>query len=185
MLNRTICILFTKANTFCKFLLIGCDRIFKRNDTLQRHNCGAKDQRKLDNYFRKCFQWTKDGHNLRNHTGGVMCEDRRNFISAQTDPVYSDIKRYITGTHSFELFSDKIPFNNGLGERIQEGVAKIRAERRSESMLQQTSAECGPKLCLKRFDQVAIRTEPPEAEPANDHQSCVPGPLGVVMVQLC
>ena len=63
-----------------------------------------------------------------------MCEDRRNFILSQTDPVNGDIKRYITGTHSFEQVSDKIPCNDGLGERIQEGVAKIRAERRSGSM---------------------------------------------------
>ena len=112
-----------------------------------------------------------------------MCEDRRNFISTQTGQVHSDIKRYNTGTHSFEQFSDKLPFNDGLGERIQERVAKIRAEKRSGSMLQQTSAEFGPKLCLERFDQVTIRTEPPEAEPANDNQSCVSGPLWVIMVQ--
>ena len=83
-----------------------------------------------------------------------MCEDRRIFILAKTDPVYSDIKRYITDTHGFQKFSDKIPFNGGLEEKIREGVAKIRDERRSDSLFRQVSAECGPKLCLKRFDQV-------------------------------
>ena len=62
---------------------------------------------------------------------------------AQTDPVYSNLKRYINGTHSFEQFSNKIPFNDGLGERIQEGVAKTRAERRSGLLFQ-----CSSKFSL-------------------------------------
>ena len=92
-----------------------------------------------------------------------MSEDRRNFLLAQRDPVYSNIKRYISGSYSFGQFLSKISFNDELVESIHWGVDKIRVE---GSMLQQVSAECGPKLCLKRFGQVTIRTEPSESEHA-------------------
>ena len=85
MLSHTVCITFTNENTFdnCKLLLIGSDQTFKRNDALQRPNCGGNYQRKFDLYCRKCFQWTTDGHNLRNHPVGLMCGDLRNFFLAQ------------------------------------------------------------------------------------------------------
>ena len=178
MLNHTILSYFKKNNTFinCKFLFVGCHQPFKRNYTLNKHKCGAKDQQKMDNYCRKCFQWTKHGHNLRNHTRGFMCEDRRFLISAQVDPAYSNIERYITSTHSFVQFPNKISFIDRLGESIKKNSQKIRAERRSGSILQQRSAEWGPKVCSNRFDQMAIRTELSETEPTDDNQLFVTGP---------